>query len=316
VQGYGEVGDNGYSVANNVAAKLPINLAPGDSLVSSIFPDVPYNEKNRPALKVCSILTCVAEPPPPISFRPPYAGKVAPRYTFGQLKFDLLQNLEQADGMPSAADLLSYMVRPWLDHVPGWIGRSIHPRDHMPDYGRDLCTRMGIVALAVHCDIPSETKKALAVDLVQWGIDLRGLVDTGSGGNGHWTANGGHAQGRKWPILFAGLMLGDTAMMDLSAASFGEDEQTYIDANGQPEWMIRLGREDPSWGAAYRQCCTANSWHGMLLAAMLMGAKKRWNHPALFAYQDRYVATEKGDAWVQAWHPWPLAMWHKYRGTV
>lgn len=41
-----------------------------------------------------------------------------------------------------------------------------------------------------------------------------------------WPANGGHSNGRKWPILFAGIMFDHSGMKEVDAA-FGEDQQTF-----------------------------------------------------------------------------------------
>ena len=89
---------------------------------------------------------------------------------------------------------------------------------------------------------------------------------------------------RKWPILFAGLMLNDSRMkgIDNQSIAFGEDEQTFYVAEtspgvynnghgnynsshlGMPEWGIKHTTnqrdDDVNWSATYRTCCTANSW--------------------------------------------------------
>ncbi len=42
----------------------------------------------------------------------------------------------------------------------------------------------------------------LTIGLIQHGIDLCGTTMAG----GYWNEGGGHSGGRKWPILFAGIM--------------------------------------------------------------------------------------------------------------
>ena len=65
------------------------------------------------------------------------------------------------------------------------------------------------------------------MNFVQVGIDLGGMIRAGHPG---WTGWGGHGSGRKLPIVFAGLLLGDEQLANINQsfpkASFGEDEQT------------------------------------------------------------------------------------------
>ena len=65
------------------------------------------------------------------------------------------------------------------------------------------------------------------MNYVQVGIDLGGMVRAGHPG---WTGYGGHGSGRKLPIVFAGLLLGDEQLANINQSfpkvSFGEDEQT------------------------------------------------------------------------------------------
>jgi hypothetical protein len=73
-------------------------------------------------------------------------------------------------------------------------------------------------------NFPADQKVALTNYFVQYGIDLYGCVRAGYG----WPAFGGHRSGRKMPIVFAGILLGDAGMKGVSAAypdQFGEDMQ-------------------------------------------------------------------------------------------
>ena len=180
---------------------------------------------------------------------------------------------------------------------------------------------------------------------MQLGIDLMGIVD--DGGDKNWMNNGGHASGRKWPILFAGLMLDDAKMKGIGSTRvyFGPDMQTFIVTKadvgrelkpdkrapkklyrdedvGKPEWGIRHTTasisDNADWGATYRTCCTANAWNGFVLAARIMGAQKLWNHDPLFLYLDRYITTSrkrKIPAWQISSSPWTLEMWDMYRSA-
>ena len=67
----------------------------------------------------------------------------------------------------------------------------------------------------------------MLINYVQVGIDLGTMIREGHPG---WEAFGGHGSGRKLPIVFAGLLLGDDELANISKsfpkACFGEDEQT------------------------------------------------------------------------------------------
>ena len=96
------------------------------------------------------------------------------------------------------------------------------------------------------------------INFVQLGIDNYGIIK--SGGIYNWGGGGGHAPGRKWPILFAGLVLNDSEMKSIGEKSgdylysesygpgnppvdyiyFGEDHQTHYvsekDINNTNNW--------------------------------------------------------------------------------
>ena len=142
------------------------------------------------------------------------------------------------EGVPAMADIERYFERPWIDHVPGWVGGYIHPAGNMPDYGREFASEAGEGALVPHLDFTLEEKRTLLIRLVQLGIDLDGIVQ--DGGEENWPNNGGYASGRKWPVIFAGLMLGELSMSGIGLWSgdytheggaghvhFGEDDQTF-----------------------------------------------------------------------------------------
>jgi hypothetical protein len=201
-------------------------------------------------------------------------------------------------------------------------------------------------------------REALLVYFVQYGIDLYGIVSAGHGG---WTGWGGHGSGRKLPILFAGALLNDSRLYSLDA-DFGEDVQTVI-ATGPPYgpgWTgntalyaghmgitgesVNVGwgpyehLQPRNWrstiGEDYRRCCTSIAWVGQALAARLMGIEPHWNHPALFAYVDRWMNEDDADdiaeiraqtgldysaSWQrqkQTWDPFVNAMWSAYSAYV
>jgi hypothetical protein len=84
-----------------------------------------------------------------------------------------------------------------------------------------------MATLILMCDFPEEEKEKLLVNFVQYGIDLYGTLEAGWGG---WETLGGHGQGRKWPIVFAGILFGSEAMArpdkTFPHIIFQEDDQT------------------------------------------------------------------------------------------
>lgn len=336
-----------YDAKLNVALDMskPLELKPGSSLISTISTPTLGQQT---AVQSAEILTVLETIPPAGSFRPPYCGKDKTiRYNVNQLNFGLLKKLSPVNGTPTLSDIERSFERPWVDHYPGWGGGSVHPADNMPSYGRNIAAKIGEGSLMLHLNFTDEQKRNLLIRFVQIGIDNFGIVREGLRA---WAADGGHSSGRKWPILFAGLLLNDTDMKNIGQKSgdylysngygpgnsppdyihFGEDDQTFYvsqaDVNianeihdghlghyypndnndypeysseeiGMPEWGI-VHADEPwkdgnTWSAAYRCSSTAVAWPGFVLAARIMGANtpELWNHPALFDYMDRYMAT-------------------------
>jgi hypothetical protein len=326
---------NGFDPALNAArpggsdlsAANPLTIAAGSSLISTV--SIPQAGE-RPQLQTAAILTVLSEAPADGSFRPPYCGDTKTiEFNKSDLNYALLRSLDPVADTPQLSTVESYFEKPWTDHIAGWYGRYFHPADNMPDYGREISNNVGIGALMLHLDFSNQEKETLLIRYVQLGIDNFGIVENGA--TNTWSNDGGHASGRKWPIVFAGLMLDDNDMKTMNNGTgeyvhFGEDDQTFyvtqstIDITngptwdpdtradtvpyttaqiGMPEWGIRHytapSRDNMAWGATYRTCCTATAWPGFVLAAHLMGAVELWDHDALFDYMDRYMAIAGGD---------------------
>jgi hypothetical protein len=330
--------------------QVPFVLNPGESLISSISSPQTnppgYSTQNPVWLRSASILTCLAAPPPEDSFRPPYCGRDKPIYRKAALRKYILPSFKPVDSRPSLAAIEKKFERPWLDHKVGWSGRNMHPYENMVDYGGSISTDIGEGALTLLLDENIiGSKETLLIRYVQLGIDLYGIAANG----GSWPSDGGHASGRKFPILFAGLMLNEPKMLHLNpSVRFGEDDQTFYVTQqdlkrihqsssgnpnadggyspimlGMPEWGIRHfsepERDNWRWSAKYRRNLTAGSWCGWVLAARILKLKELWRHDALFDYQDRYMETEPIvgpliDGHVdQGFSPFARDFWNKYR---
>ena len=328
----------GLNVALDASSRKPIFLTPDRSLVSTVSQEA---GNARPQILTAAVLTVLDAPAPHGSFRPAYSlehKKIL--FNESQLDYGLLGNLEHVSSTPNPAKIERSVRRPWIDHVPGWTARYTHPADNMPEYGRGMADAIGTASLLLNLDYTTEQKRDLLVSFVQLGIDFYGI--TQSGGNNNWPPKAGHMSGRKWPILFAGIMLGDPDMSAIgfdSSIAFGEDGQTFYVEETSPgvynngnggytaahvglaEWgtahSVFPDLDDANWlGDPYRLCCTANSWWGQILSARIMGAQSLWNHDELFDYQDRYLDENVSRGitdWRLSWTRFPIEMWNAHR---
>jgi hypothetical protein len=335
------------NVAAGVSPSTPLVLAGGNSLISVIS----WTSPNPPPsgsvsqLKTAAVLTVLSTTPPAGAFRPPYSGQDKTiRFKESDLDYTALASLVPASGAPNLNDVRASFDRMWLDHQSGWISRFIHPIDNMPDYGRDFTAVFGRGVLVANLNYTNQQKRDLVVRLVQIGIDYWGNVQAGY----LWSGVGGQGSGRKFPILFAGALLNDAAMLGVgishpsgywgpgnALSQFGEDCQTfYVQETspgvynwggggynathvGMPEWgnghSEAPWNDNADWFAdAYRRCCTANAWVGQTLAARVMGLRAAWNHASYFDYMDRYMVTEP-TGWTRAWDGWQEQMWNLHR---
>ncbi len=328
------------NVALDVSPTNPLVVKPNSSVVSTVSQSL---ANTRPQIQTAAVLTVLPQPAPEGSFRPPYSSENKKiRFNESDLDYDLLGKLPRLPSTPSVASAEQSLRRPWIDHVPLWIGRYIHPQSNMPDYGRDMADTIGNASLMLNLNYTDEQKRDLLVSFVQLGIDFYGVAQHGGANN--WAAAAGHMSGRKWPILFAGILLGDPAMSGIgfdTTIQFGEDGQTFYVEETSPgvfnngnggytaaevglaDWGTahshRPSLDDATWhGDPYRLCCTANSWWGQVLSARIMGAQALWNHDELFDYQDRYFAENVARGILDyrlTWSRFPMDMWNAYRAA-
>ena len=331
----------------------PCALQPNQSLVSTISNDTfPVDALEAPlrtttekkgalCLNTAAILTCLDKAPPDDAFRPPYAGSDKPIYETKNLKWDILPKLQAAGEVPAWADFERYFQRPWLDNINVWFYQMTMPNENQPIYGREWNRLTAMASLMLMLDVPQEQKQKLMIGMVQLGIDEAALAKLGD----NWPGDGAHWGGRKWPILFAGLMLGDNALQTVPPDTiFEEDQQTYYGKGYAGQTVLYqmvfhavphppYEEKDPTaWnpddkkGEGYRQV-GSRAWPGIALAAQLMKAKALWNHDAFFDYCDRIMAKEdayaanRGSTPRPAWEgstydPFVDAMWSTYRTKV
>lgn len=357
-------GDQGYDsrVLNykpELSAKFPLTMAANSSLVSTISSTTTTTGKNgepvlstpsilgvqkfplcsptaQVALQTAAVLTCLPAEPPADAFRPAYSGSEKTIYREKDLQWDLLPKLAPVPATPDWKVMERVFERPWLDHIDSWLIQYTLPGENQPSYGREFARMTSIGALMMTLDAPREQKRKLLVEYVQLGIDLSGLAKNGR----NWYSDGGHWQGRKWPILFASMMLNDPKIrefpeishdkflygrikLDPSAAKtttlFQEDLDSYYGLGGDGQnvlWQIvyhtgpkppyqEKKRADFDKGDAFVDAYMLNnlgSWIGAALAAQHMKAKAIWNHDAFFDLVDASMRPDYS-ANVPQWLP-------------
>jgi hypothetical protein len=214
----------------------PISLNPGDALVSSIslaqihsLPEVMRaTDMSASPVATVSVLTVLATAPSADAFRPSYCDRNQAIYQASALQRDLLPSLTPPNpsGTPTLAQFETWYRRPWIDTNPFLFDA---PAEYMPSYGQHIAFADSYAALLLMLNFPPDEKANLTNYLVQYGIDLYGCLQAGYG----WPAFGGHRSGRKLPIIFAGILLNNDGMKNVSTLypnKFGEDMQTlYID---------------------------------------------------------------------------------------
>jgi hypothetical protein len=308
--------------------KLPVAMQPGDSLVSTISMakglvlhaqlrnKIERGEDDSSPIRTAAVLTCVSEPQPPDAFRPAFCDRAHTIYLARNLKRNLLPTAAAVNSMPRVELYTRFTQRPWVG--PCFFGFE-EPVENMPQYGLEYGRVAGITALLLCTDLKPEQKEPLLVNYVQVGIDLGGMIRAGHPG---WTCWGGHGSGRKLPIVFAGMLLGDDELaninLSLPKASFGEDEQTAYGDCWTGAKVVFAGHSGidtatgegrsrgNGWGPyehtppsqwkdgqntseSYRRCCTSVGWVAQALALRLMHAEKMWSHDAFLDYVDRWM---------------------------
>ena len=328
----------------SVRAAFPLELTGVSSLVSSIsHGESDCQDGGNPAyttydggcqrgpIQTQAVLTVLDAAPAEHVFRPPYAGgEHKPLHPLAAVRWDLLPALAAPRSAPSGEAVLRHVERPWIDHVLNWTLQHGCATHNMYCYGREIGNVVSEVALHALLDTPE--RETLTIRLLQLGIDNAGIVAHG----GRWPADGGHMNGRKLPIVFAGVLLEDEAMSSPGAVS-GEDEQTYFGASGDALWGVDCdscffgngcelggdcngGRQDcrdpeglVDGCEGYRNCCTSPTWVGQALAARLVpGAMAAWDHAPFFAYVDRWMAGEV-DGGGGTGSPFVADMWTEHR---
>lgn len=339
-----------FQSALNVADDLPLDLDPGDSLVSVKGKS---SATKSPWMDEAQVLTVVSSAPPDDSFRPPYAGTDKTiRGDIDDIDWSWVRNLPSPAYVSTPNSKIGNIQIDWWDK---WQASDVKTANTEHTYGRAIAYEAATAVLWLHLNNSQSAKEPTMIDVIQRGIDNFGIVK--SAGKG-WHPNGGHNLGRKLYLLVAARALNDSEMMSYSTSTYGgrrhwqEDEQYfYVDESqvgwqpseqasggkpyadrdpyeeehvGIPDWTSNawseLHRATPKWsgwkGDGYR-FGNGSPNVGQCLAAELSGLRDDWDKEALFEYiEDRYWPVEEANR-ANAYNKIYLfhaAMWEAYKG--
>lgn len=326
-----------YSADLDMSARLPVRLAPGDSVIVAI--SHPGAKKPKQIADHFVVLTCLADIPFADSFRPPYSGPDRPIHRWSDVQLDRLANLAIVGRPPDPRQISNDFGRFVLDLTPNWNRDHLATKAHPPLYGRDVCAAEGPAYVMANTNLPVAAKEDILIGLIQRGIDRYGIFQSGLTQGFHpWQPDGAHHAGRKFSMMFAGHLLGVDAMRNVVQASrgaggsFQEDGMTFhvtpeiVDITNGPDWKPPYRKKKlpkqaytkgmigmPDWrgkardtivnaawdGHPYRIAGNNNTQHGQVLAALVMGLQKAWGHDAYFDYHIRYTEIMSGreDPW-------------------
>jgi hypothetical protein len=299
---------------------LPLRVSGDASVVKAVSASA---EKSNclPCLQYAAVLTVLARPAVNSStaFRPGYSGKRKISFPVDSIWKKILPHFPasccSATKEISFNTLSKRYAGVQLDHLEGWVGRSMHPIDNMPDYGAAIARDSSIAILRMlldDFDTANQIHRSVLIGYVQMSIDLLSMAESGV----RWSADGGHGNGRKLPILFGGYLLEeDRFYKAANQPVFSEDQQVYFSKNanmalygrrcvdadywmqqrqdkgpadcGDPYGFIDGGGRDI--GGGYQFCCTAMPWKYTALTVRLLGLESKWNNDTFLQYVDRWV---------------------------
>jgi len=319
-----------YPFNSSTRTTFPATLNPSSgtkSLVSTVGRSTIISGGSKSGVSRASVLTVVSSAPASGSFRPPYVAGPKPIRNVSEVNYSLVPDLSLPSGA-TLPDLSTTLKEVWIQHgnVRAQLSTTFIPDDNITAYPRDSAKDISAISLGMMVD--STNRNEYIHRLIQAGIDAYYVhLDNGDA----WRAYGGFGSGRKWPILFAGILLDDddlknpiyltSAVQSLTGTvnKFGEDGDTSY---GEPSALYPEGRPvfgqdcvsgqyqnylstgngakdcrdpaglNPNGGGGYRTCCTSLTWVGYALAARLMDAISIWDHDAFFDYIDWWVEVD------------------------
>lgn len=299
----------------------------------------PANSGIEPSgfIQAYEILTVVESAPSPNSFRPPYIGNGsrASKWTKDNLNYAKLNTLSKAGlTLPNKTQLETDFSNVWFEYSLTWTSRYLHtPYMAETGYGRELAIKTGDAALLLNLDYTNAEKEKLLIGVVQYGIDIAGMLDKG----GRWYDTGGHNIGRLSPLIIAAGVLDDTylkgflngtqkgfseycqtffvALSDVGRSVYQDDRargyprDPYIQSDvGIADWGEAHNdnptRDGRNWDSSYRDIC-GGQMTAPTIVARIMNIRSVCNWEPLFQYAVRHLEFEQSPLHYeeQYWRP-------------
>jgi hypothetical protein len=229
----------GYDASLDVSLSYPLTLAAGDCVIISksgnlSYPDLtpgPGVPSNLGMIEDYLIIHCVASPPATGTFAPCPWGTVRDIYTIADIVGTLPYLTATNDPVGTGTGYFELDDAKWLVgpqyHL---IGGTSYAMDRMatmssmenyPANRAKIVHALGILAASDH----SRATEA-AYRVIQDGIWQAGALEA-SGTTGLFSAGAGYGAGHFFPVLFAGYMLGDTAMLAYLTAPWEDAGGTW-----------------------------------------------------------------------------------------
>ena len=246
--------DAAMNVGLNISETNPFILQKNSSLVSTISNLTP-GVSHLSYVNTAAVLTCLPTIPPPKSFRPGISSSTKTVHNAGSLNLSLLKNLTYLGTKPNIATYSNYLKMVWLTHNGSWTGRYMRPSASGLDnyyYNETFAA----AAVLLHLDYTDAQKFPLLINFVQLGIDIYSYIESGAKG---WPPDGGHSNGRKWPILFAGIMLDYAPMKNIGQKSGDYLYSTGYGAGNPPPDYLHFGEDGQTFYVAQADIDITNS---------------------------------------------------------
>jgi hypothetical protein len=237
----GNVYVSGLNVGVGVTPSTPLALSGNASLVSTISNSSPGGGSHVSIVKTAAVLTCLSTVPPAGSFRPAIGATTKTLHNISSINYSRLKSLSCPTTKPNISTYANYFQMVFLDSR-GWPARYLHPTDSgMDNYYYPSV--FSDAALILNLDYTLEEKQQLVINFIQLGIDLYSLAMADGGSQFGWTPDGGNQNGRKFPIMLAGILLDYAPMRDI-----GQKSGDYLYANGHsignaPSDFVHFGED-------------------------------------------------------------------------